>query len=611
MSEWWGALLPRVAPYLIASGGPIAMVQLENEYGSYGNVKGNAADRAYMMALRALALQLLPAGTQLYTTDGNDAGYLNGGALPGVVFATGDGSGPPWAADAYNPPGWRAHINSELYPGWLTHWGESMANISAGSTVGDVSKIMSTNASFNLYMGFGGTNWGYNGGANGGGSSYQPVITSYDYDAPVSEGGGHGYGRDGDKYDAIRRIISYYNTGPPPPPEPPAPAVSAYGALALTASAPFFGNEALLAPSPRGGLTAPLPSMEALGAPVGYVLYTLALPPVAPKGGTFSLALSGVADFATVFLNGVPQGQVWRPAAAPVALDPAAVAPGATLAVLVENMGHLNYGRGWWDPKGITGASINGAALGANWSAAPVGLDWAAAVSRLPFAPGPPAAPGPAFFTGTFTLAGVPTDTYIALCGWGKGQVWINGFHLGRFWGEKGPQHSYYVPAALLSRGANNVTVFENKAAPSNVSVAFVDKPDFTGAVCGLAAPPPPPAGAEEGARPQPRAAAAPRAAPVSLPRAAPAACPASPASGANLILADCGAGTPPAAALWAWATVRGDAGLLQLAATPSLCAVQRGKNPDTGEPNIALGACNNTDTSQHWLPLCVPGPYA
>jgi hypothetical protein len=567
-----------------------------------------------MMALRALALQLLPAGTQLYTTDGNDAGYLNGGALPGVVFATGDGSGPPWAADGYNPPGWRAHINSELYPGWLTHWGEGMANISAASTVGDVSKIMATNASFNLYMGFGGTNWGYNGGANGGGSSYQPVITSYDYDAPVSEGGGHGFGHDGDKYDAIRRIISYYNTGPPPPPEPPAPAVSAYGALALTSSATFFGNEALLAPSPTAGLAAPLPSMEALGVPVGYVLYTLALPPLSPKGGAFSLVLSGVADFATVFLNGAPQGQVWRPAAAAVALDPAAVAPGATLSVLVENMGHLNYGRGWWDPKGITGAAINGVTLASNWSAAPVGLDWATAVSQLPFAAGAPATPQPAFFKGTLTLAGAPTDTYIALCGWGKGQVWVNGFHLGRFWGEKGPQHSYYVPAALLNQGTNTITVFENKAAPANASVAFVDKPDFTGAVCGLAGAEaaPAPEGAE-GSRPRPtaarttatRAAVAAAAAAAAPARAAPASCPA-PAAGVNLLLADCGGATPPAAALWTWATVRGDAGLLQLAAAPSLCAVQQGRNPDTGEPNIALGACNIGDANQHWLPLCV-----
>jgi beta-galactosidase len=175
VTEWWSKLLPLVAPYTVANGGPIAMVQIENECatslvhprapdggaftsppppppldGSYGNTGGAPADYAYMVALRALALQLLPAGTQLYTTDGNDAGYLSHGALPGLVFATGDGSGPPFAADGFNPPGWRAHTNSELYPGWLTHWGEAIANISAMSTVGDLSGILSVNASFNL-----------------------------------------------------------------------------------------------------------------------------------------------------------------------------------------------------------------------------------------------------------------------------------------------------------------------------------------------------------------------------------------------------------------------------------------------------------------------------
>ncbi len=105
VSEWWRVLLPLAAPYTVANGGPIAMVQIENEYGSYGNTGGSPADYAYMMALRALALELLPVGTQLYTTDGNDAGYLSHGALPGVVFATGDGSGPPFAADGFNPAG--------------------------------------------------------------------------------------------------------------------------------------------------------------------------------------------------------------------------------------------------------------------------------------------------------------------------------------------------------------------------------------------------------------------------------------------------------------------------------------------------------------------------
>ena len=173
VTEWWNVLLPMLRPYLVANGGPIAMVQLENEFGSYGHSSTNAGDRAYLMALRDLAMTHLPIGTVYYTTDGNDAGYLEGGTLPGT-FATGDGSGPPWAADAFNPPGMRAHINSELYPGWLTHWGEGMANVSAMSTVGAISGALAVNGSINLYMGYGGTNFAFNNGANGGGSDFEP-----------------------------------------------------------------------------------------------------------------------------------------------------------------------------------------------------------------------------------------------------------------------------------------------------------------------------------------------------------------------------------------------------------------------------------------------------
>lgn len=588
---WWGALLPRLAPYTIANGGPIAMVQIENEYGSYGNVKGNPADREYVLALRDLALEHMP-GTQLFTTDGNSAGYIEGGAVPGVIFATGDGSGPPWAADAYNPPGWRAHLNSELYPGWLTHWGEAMANTSAGSTVGAISAIMAGGDSFNLYMVFGGSNFGWNGGANGGGATdYSPVITSYDYDAPISEGFGHGYGPDGDKYDAIRRIIGYWSPSPAPPPEPPAPAVTPYGPLRLDATARFFAdvNLPLLAPSPVPGFAKP-PTMESLRAPYGYILYSVSLPQL--QAVSYQLTISGVADYATVFIGGVRQGLVWRPSPSPIQLDASLVKPGALLSILVESMGHINYGRGWWDPKGINGdVLINAAPIpGASWTAAPVGMDYASAVARLTFAFEPLPAE-PAFWRGSLSIGAEPTDTYLALCGWGKGQIWINDFHLGRYWASSGPQHTYYIPAALLRRGANTITLFENNAAPGNQSVVFVDNPDFTGAVCGLSDAVPP-------AR-----------APAKRPAVAKygadkytAGCVASPVAGTNLVLEDCNG--DPAAALWRFVPARGEAGVLQLDSNPSLCVAQVGLNPHTGEPNLALGACNVSDATQHLLPF-------
>lgn len=156
----------------------------------------NPADHAYMEHLKNLAYSLLggPSAIQLYTTDGGSAGYLSAGTLPGEVYATGDfgptlNPGSNFAAqNQFNPPGQRANTDSEYYPGWLTHWGESMANTSSLDTAAGLSVILSLGASYNLYMAHGGTNFGFWNGANGGGSSFQPTITSYDYDAPISEG---------------------------------------------------------------------------------------------------------------------------------------------------------------------------------------------------------------------------------------------------------------------------------------------------------------------------------------------------------------------------------------------------------------------------------------
>lgn len=159
VDRWWRVLLPVVAPYLYTAGGPVTSLQLENEYGSYGNTGGNPNDEAYMLHLQALAISLLGDGAALlYTTDGGSTGYMSHGALPGRVFATGDfgptlDPGSAFAAeDAINPPGWHVHIDSEFYPGWLTHWGESMANISSLDAAAGLTAILAANASVSVYM---------------------------------------------------------------------------------------------------------------------------------------------------------------------------------------------------------------------------------------------------------------------------------------------------------------------------------------------------------------------------------------------------------------------------------------------------------------------------
>ena len=484
-----------------------------------------------------------------------------------------------------------------------------MANISAMSTVGAISGALAVNGSYNLYMGFGGTNMGYFGGANGGGTDYEPVITSYDYNAPVEEGGGHGYGHDGDKYDAIRRINSYWAPPgeAPPPVDPPAPPVAAYGPLTLPTSAGLFASLAHLGPTLPGFATPP--SLESLNASSGYMLYSAVLP--ALPGSAFALNIAAISDFATVYVNSAMVGEpLWRPTArsAQVPLPAAALnAGGATLSVLVENMGHINYGRGWWDPKGITGqVTLNGQPLPAGllWSATPLPL-LAAQVASLPFAPGPAPA-GPAFYQGTLTLPSAPADTYISLCGWGKGQIYLNGVHLGRHWAGRGPQHAYYIPAALLQQGANAITVFEHLGAPGNVSVSFGSVPDFTGAACGLSesAQPPPPVHSRH-QRPLPRRAAAAPAAAAAAPLREQCKGASPPLQGTDLTIEQCAAASTPAASTtWAWVTVSGEAGILQLQANASLCAAQVGTNPSSGQPNYALAPCSKGDRTQHLLPF-------
>merc|ERR1719253_1488852 len=160
-------------------------------------------DKQYMEHLVDLAsTQLGKGAVVLYTTDGGNMGYMTRGSLPGdSVLTLGDGG---WACSAqasFNPSGLNPCMNSEDYTGWLTHWGEKMANTTASDygTGGNVAK----GNSFNLYMGHGGSNFGFWSGANGGGKSYQPHITSYDYDSPVSENGDHGYGAGGDKFEKL------------------------------------------------------------------------------------------------------------------------------------------------------------------------------------------------------------------------------------------------------------------------------------------------------------------------------------------------------------------------------------------------------------------------
>lgn len=472
-----------------------------------------------------------------------------------------------------------------------------MANTSTASTVGGIATLLAYNSSFNLYMAYGGTNWGFWNGANGGGSSFQPVITSYDYDSPISEGGIHGYGPDGDKYQAFKQLLTYWQ-GVEPPTEPPAPAVTAYGAVQLTEISGLFNSLPILAPNTVTQQTSPL-SMEQLGLRQGFTNYRTVIPAGSNAKDT-DLVLSGLADRAEVYVNGLSVGTSYRPdkGAGTITIPGNKIVSGAQLDILVENKGHVNYGRDWFDPKGITGASFGSSPIpSGSWSMFPMEFNYEDTVGKLVYAPIASNRTGPAFFRGSLTIAGTPTDTYLSVCGFHIGTFWINGRHLGRYWEDKGPQHAFYVPAALLKTGQNEIIVFEQTQTNAQATVTFGSVPDFSGAVCS--------SGEKTITNAKKEAIALKPLQPPVLVKDANSAC-AAPTAGMNLNLQNCSS-APSSATSWSFVSVgpaSARAGAWQLTGT-NLCAVSAVASADMP---MVLAPCSVTDRSQHFLWFETPG---
>lgn len=349
---------------------------------------------------------------------------------------------------------------AEFWVGWFDHWGGPHHTRSAADAAADLDRLLSAGASVNIYMFHGGTNFGFHNGANHH-HTYEPTVTSYDYDAPLTESGDPG-----PKYHAFREVIARHV---PVPDEPvPAPSVKlAPLTVELDQRAPLLPHAATLAAPLRTESPA---MMDELGLASGYALYRAVLPTAGP--GLLHFA-GGVGDRAQVFVDGAPVGVLERERHDET-LAVRVPRTGATLEVLVENMGGVNYGPRIGTPKGLLGpVTLNGAALH-GWDCHPLALDDLAAV---PFAPSDAAtAFEPAFHRGTFEVTD-PADTFLSLPGWTKGQAWINGFHLGRYW-NRGPQHTLYVPGPVLRAGGNELILLELHATTAT-RAQLTDTPDL------------------------------------------------------------------------------------------------------------------------------------
>ncbi|QEM10639.1 beta-galactosidase [Mucilaginibacter rubeus] len=435
VTRFVGVLSEQVKGLQCTNGGPILMVQVENEYGSYAN------DREYVNALKELWVKN-GINVPFYTADGPTAFMLEAGGVDGAAIGLDSGSSDADFEQATKQNPNVPSFSSESYPGWLTHWKEKWQKPGNDGILKDVTYLLEHKKSFNLYVVHGGTNFGFNAGANAfTPTQFQPDVTSYDYDAPVNE-----RGEPTSKYYALRNLIAKYVKYKIPNVPKPTP-VTEVAAFNMEPVNTIWNELPTVVKSAQ-----PVP-MEALGQYYGFILYRTKL--VGRKSGT--LTITEPHDYALVLLNGKLVDTVYRDGGKWTVKLPPSDVKDPQLDILVENMGHINFAQYMVDRKGITDrVTLEGMTL-TNWEIykLPMNDQFIASLKSTEnkdFHDG-------TFFKGKFDLKTV-ADTYLDLSNFKKGVIWVNGHNLGRYW-NVGPQFHLYCPANWLNIGENNVTIFD------------------------------------------------------------------------------------------------------------------------------------------------------
>ncbi|XP_062536479.1 beta-galactosidase-like [Armigeres subalbatus] len=479
---WYAELFSRLEPYLYGNGGPIIMVQVENEYGSFF-----ACDYKYMKWLRDETERYVKGNAVLFTNNG--PGLTQCGGIEGVLSALDFGPGTSQEIDGY----WqdlRKHqpkgplVNAEYYPGWLTHWQEKqMARTPIEPVVASLRYMLSSKVNVNIYMFYGGTNFGFTAGANEQGPGrFIPDITSYDYDAPLDESGDPT-----PKYSAIRQVISEFFPMPNGPLPTPMRKMS-LPSVVLRPIANLLDKQFLRAiASPEVRNVTPM-TFEALNQYSGLVLYE-ALLPNDLKTDPMKLTVEKVHDLGYVFVDTNFIGTLSRQNV--ISTLPVTQGIGEKLQILVENQGRINFGTPN-DFKGIVGNVFIDTQRVLNWTMTGISLDKSKIdeyiqrnrnkpTKKARFRQGTPLRQGPAVFYGTFDIARIDIlDTYLNLSGWGKGVIFVNGFNLGRYWPRVGPQITLYLPRHILKRDMNQIILLEYQTIKTPfMTVGFDSSPKF------------------------------------------------------------------------------------------------------------------------------------
>jgi len=454
-------LASQVKDLQVTHGGPVIMVQAENEFGSYVSQRKDIPLAMHKKYSAAIHQELLDAGfnVPMFTADGS--WLFSGGAIEGALpAANGEDNvdNLKKAVNAYHG-GEGPYMVSEFYPGWLDHWNEPFQRVSTEKVVSQTRKYLDAGVSFNFYMIHGGTNFGFTSGANySNDRNIQPDLTSYDYDAPISEAGWAT-----PKYNALRNLMMKYvkHKLPQVPARIP---VIAIPRIRLDKTVDVFS---LLKDMKAVENEEPL-TFEELNQGYGYVVYHRRF----PQAVSGMMRVPGIADYGIVYVNGKKAGELNRMTGRD-SLE-VEIPDDGVLDILVENMGRINYGARITDNnKGITKpVTIGGNTITGNWKMYKLPMD------KVPDMAGYPESyqPGlPVLYHGTFSLEKVG-DTFLDMSGWGKGIVFVNGINLGRYW-KAGPQQTLYLPGCFLKKGKNQIVVFEQQNDCKKLELSGVQEP--------------------------------------------------------------------------------------------------------------------------------------
>lgn len=454
-------LAKELSPFMLKNGGNILMVQVENEFGSYGT------DKPYMTALRD---SLRAAGWDnmpMFQCDWSSNFQNN--ALDDLIWTLNFGTNAKPVEQFKKLRQLRPNapmMCSEYWSGWFDGWGRAHETRSADAMVKGIGTMLDNGISFSLYMTHGGTSFGHWAGSNN--TAFSPDCTSYDYDAPINE-----QGSATEKYHKLRELLQKHSATKLPAIPKVKPIIEVPDVT--------FGQYAELTENITRTEKAFSPvNFEALNFGYGSAIYSCVL----PKCAEGYIRITECNDFARVFVNGKLIGELYRGANFQNTLKMPAVEEGDTLTIFIEAMGRVNYSRMIHDRKGITEKVEMFTQLESghevvyslkNWTidlldSRTLPTKWAALTAQSTMGKYGKAG----YYKGSFKVKR-QGDTFLDMSTWGKGFVWVNGHCLGRFW-QVGPQQTLFCPGCWLKKGENEIVVMDI-IGPEQVSVRGVKTP--------------------------------------------------------------------------------------------------------------------------------------